>query len=228
MLLDFTGMNAGTLSYDFATAFNSTGNRNGSMRVYTSTDGTTFTELAAASVLDFQNNVAFSRAITLVALPASFTNCATARIRFYEYNGTGPAGSSGARPKASIDNVVVTATPISSGGPSGPVISNFSTIPASPLDTTAVTVQCSVVDTAQQAAAIDALADVALPSWAQAHLGVDVTEANIAAARLWVDYDTLRRRLAAGYNSAAALVDAGLAAGALPAWADVVAVIEAA
>lgn len=72
------------------------------------------------------------------------------------------------------------------------------------------------------------LADVALPSWAQAHLGVDVTEANIAAARLWVDYDTLRRRLAAGYNSAAALVDAGLAAGALPAWADVVAVIEAA
>lgn len=82
--------------------------------------------------------------------------------------------------------------------------------------------------TAQQAAAIDALADVALPSWAQAHLGVDVTEANIAAARLWVDYDTLRRRLAAGYNSAAALVDAGLAAGALPAWADVVAVIEAA
>lgn len=82
--------------------------------------------------------------------------------------------------------------------------------------------------TSSQAAAIDALADVALPSWAQAHLGVDVTEANIAAARLWVDYDTLRRRLAAGYNSAAALVDAGLAAGALPAWADVVAVIEAA
>lgn len=42
-------------------------------------------------------------------------------------------------------------------------------------------------------------------------------------------YPRLRlRRLAAGYNSAAALVDAGLAAGALPAWADVVAVIEAA
>lgn len=53
-------------------------------------------------------------------------------------------------------------------------------------------------------------------------------DAAAAAARLWVDYDTLRRRLAAGYNSAAALVDAGLAAGALPAWADVVAVIEAA
>jgi hypothetical protein len=149
LMLDFTGMTAGALSYDFATVFNSTGNRNGSLRVYTSTDGTTFTELTAASVVNFQNNVTYSQQISLVALPAAFTNCATARIRFYDYNGTGPSGSSGARPKASIDNVVVTATPISSGGPGGPVISNLSTIPATPLDTTAVTVQASVVDTAR-------------------------------------------------------------------------------
>ena len=149
LLLDFTGMNAGTLSYDFATAFNSTGNRNGSLRVYTSIDGTTFSELTAASVVDFTNNVTFSRQISLVSLPASFTNCPTARIRFYDYNGTGPTGSSGARPKASIDNVAVTATVIGSGGPSGPVMSSFSLIPAAPLDTTAVTVQVSVVDTAR-------------------------------------------------------------------------------
>jgi hypothetical protein len=147
LLLDFTGMNAGTLSYDFATVFNTTGNRNGSMRVYTSTDGVTFTELSAASVLNFQNNVAFSQSIVGVPLPAAFTNCATARIRFYDYNGTGPSGSSGARPKASIDNVQVTGTPISSGGPGGPVISSFSTIPATPVDSLAVTVQASVVDT---------------------------------------------------------------------------------
>lgn len=149
LLLDFTGMNAGTLSYDFATVFNSTGNRNGSMRVYTSTDGTTFTELAAASVVNFTNNVAYSQTISLVSLPASFTNCPTARIRFYDYNGTGPAGSSGARPKASIDNVAVTGTVIGAGGPGGPVISNFSTIPAAPVDTLGVTVQASVVDTAR-------------------------------------------------------------------------------
>lgn len=150
LLLDFTGMNAGTLSYDFATAFNSTGNRNGSLRVYTSIDGTTFTELSAASVVNFQNNVAFSQAISGVTLPANFTNCPTARIRFYDYNGTGPAGSSGARPKASIDNVAVTATVIGSGGgPAGPVLSSFSTIPAVPLDTLGVTVQASVVDTAR-------------------------------------------------------------------------------
>ena len=146
LLLDFTGMTAGTLSYDFATVFNTTGNRNGSLRVYTSTDGTTFTELAAASVINFQNNVAFSQAISLVPLPAAFTNCATARIRFYDHNGTGPAGSSGARPKASIDNVAVTATPIGGGGPGGPVISSISTIPAPPVDTLGVTIQASVVD----------------------------------------------------------------------------------
>jgi endonuclease I len=154
LLLDFTGINAGTLSYDFATAFNSTGNRNGSLRVYTSTDGVAFTELTAASVVDFQNNVAFSKQVSLVQLPASFTNSATARIRFYDYNGTGPGGSSGARPKASIDNVVVSGTPISAGGPGGPMISNISTIPSTPVDTLGVTVQASVIDTAR---ALDAV-----------------------------------------------------------------------
>ena len=154
LLLDLTGVTAGTLSYDFATVFNSTGNRNGSLRVYTSTDGTTFTELSAASVINFTNNVAFSQQVSLVQLPPAFTNCATARIRFYEYNGTGPAGSSGARPKASIDNVAVTGTLIGSGGPGGPVLSSFSTIPAVPLDTLGVTVQVSVVDTAR---ALDAV-----------------------------------------------------------------------
>jgi|GEM_PF-4371507 len=87
--------------------------------------------------------------------------------------------------------------------------------------------QAGVV-TQQQAAAIDALADVVRPSWSQSNLGADVTEADIAAARLWVDYDVLRSRLATGYNDAVALVDAGLAAGRLPAWADIVALVEAA
>ena len=150
LLLDFTGMDPGTLSYDFATVFNSTGNRNGSLRVYTSIDGTTFTELAAASVVDFQNNVAFTHQVALVPLPVNFTNCATARIRFYDYNGTGPAGSSGARPKASIDNLAVTGTLIGSGGgPTGPVISNLTRTPSAPDDTSNVTVGAMVVDAAR-------------------------------------------------------------------------------
>jgi len=153
LLLDFSGMNAGTLSYKFETVFNGAGSRNASLRIYTSTDGTTFTELTDASVVNFTNNVVLTKQISLIPLPAGFTNCPTARIRFYDYNGTG--GSTGARPKASIDDVAVAATPIGAGGPSGPVISNFSISPPTPVDTLDVMVQASVVDTAR---AINAVA----------------------------------------------------------------------
>ncbi len=108
--LDFTGVAAGTLSFDWQTVFNSTGDRKGSLRVYTSTNGTTFTELAAASVLNFTNNVAASGSRSAIALPASFSGSPTARIRFYFHNGVG--GTTGSRPKVAIDNVTVTG-----GGP---------------------------------------------------------------------------------------------------------------
>lgn len=107
LLLDFTGVNAGTLSFDWASINNSTGDRNGSLRIYASTDGNTFTELPGAAVPDFTNNTPTSGSVTEVALPASFHNQPNARLRFYYYNGTG--GSSGSRPKISIDNLVVTA-----------------------------------------------------------------------------------------------------------------------
>ena len=92
---------------------NSTGDRKGSLRVYYSTDGTSFTEITAAQVLNFTNNVATSGSITSVSLPAAFNNAATARLRFYYHNGTG--GAAGSRPKiSSIDNLNVTANPTSS------------------------------------------------------------------------------------------------------------------
>ncbi len=106
--MDFTGVNAGTLSFDYATINNSTGDRNGSFRVYTTTDGITFTELTFASVLNFTNNVPISGSKTNIALPASFNNSPTARLRFYYHNGSGNTGS-GSRPKISIDNLNVTA-----------------------------------------------------------------------------------------------------------------------
>ena len=105
--LDFTGLNAGTVSFDWASVNNQTGDRNGSMRVYTSTDGVTFTELTFASVLNFTNNSPTSGTKANIALPASFNNSAAARIRFYYHNGTG--GTTGSRPKISIDNLNVTA-----------------------------------------------------------------------------------------------------------------------
>ncbi len=107
--LDFSHTNAGTLSFDFATVFNGTGDRKSSLRVYTSPDGTTWTELTGAAVLNFTNNVAASGSRTAIALPATLSNVATARIRFYYCNGTG--GTTGSRPKISLDNLAVTGTP---------------------------------------------------------------------------------------------------------------------
>ena len=109
LYLDFSvsgGYLAGTLSYSWASVNNGTGNRNASMKVYTSTDGTTFTELSGAGVLNITNNAPTNGTVSNVQLPASFSNCAGARLRFYCWNGTG--GTSGSRPKISIDNVSVT------------------------------------------------------------------------------------------------------------------------
>ncbi|NOT92912.1 cadherin-like beta sandwich domain-containing protein [Ferruginibacter sp.] len=107
--LDFTGVNAGTLSFDYQSFSNalSTGanDRAGSLRVYTSTDGIAFTELT--NVVNFINNTPISGSKTNIPLPASFNNSATARLRFYYHNGTG--GTNGSRPKMSIDNLNVTA-----------------------------------------------------------------------------------------------------------------------
>lgn len=134
-LADFTGVTAGTLSFDWATIFNSTGNRNGSLRVYVSTDNVNFTSLAAgaADVLNITNNVAVSGSKTNIALPASFNNSATARIRFYYHNGNG--GTTGSRPKISIDNLKITATGVTCATPAAqPTNLIFSNITSSSVD----------------------------------------------------------------------------------------------
>jgi hypothetical protein len=118
LFLDYTSVNAGTLSFDWASVNNSTGDRKGSMRVYTSTDGTTFTELTGAAVLNFTNNSLTSGSIVTVQLPATFDNNPNARIRFYYYNGTG--GTTGSRPKLALDNLTVTS--VSSGPATEPTI----------------------------------------------------------------------------------------------------------
>jgi len=107
LYLDFTGRNAGTLSFDWQEINNSTGNRGATLRVYTSADGVTFTELAGTTVA-VVNNVAASGTVSAITLPASLNGSPTARIRFYEHNGTG--GTTGSRPKVAIDNVAVTST----------------------------------------------------------------------------------------------------------------------
>ncbi len=107
LFLDFTDLNAGTLSFDWSTVINSTGNRNASLKVYSTIDGATFTDLSAAQVLNLSNGAVVSGSVVNVNLPSNFNNASTARLRFYVYNGTG--GTTGSRPKINIDNVSITA-----------------------------------------------------------------------------------------------------------------------
>lgn len=107
--LDFTGRKAGTLSFDAATVFNSTGNRAGTLRVYVTTNGADYTEVTGTNLpYTGFNNVEGSASISAVKLPSSLDDSATAVLRFYYHNDTG--GSSGSRPKISIDNLAVTST----------------------------------------------------------------------------------------------------------------------
>ena len=115
--LNFSARNAGTLTFDAATVFNSTGNRVGTLRVYYSTDATTWTELTGTNLpFAATNNTAKTGSISL-NLPSAINNQPTVKLRFYYHNGGTPAGTTGSRPKISIDNVVVT------GVSSGPNIS---------------------------------------------------------------------------------------------------------
>lgn len=107
--MNFTGVNAGTLSFDWASINNSTGNRNGSLKVYASIDGNNWTEITTAQVNNVTNNSPTSGSVTNAIMPAIFNNSATARLRFYYFNGVG--GTTGSRPRLSIDNVKVTALP---------------------------------------------------------------------------------------------------------------------
>lgn len=106
--LNFATLSAGTLSFDWSSVNNSTGDRKSSLKVYTSTDGSNFSELTDAAVTNITNNSVTYGNITNVNLPSSLNQATSAIIRFYLYNGAG--GTIGARPKISIDNVTVTAT----------------------------------------------------------------------------------------------------------------------
>lgn len=108
--MDFTSVNAGTLSFHWEEVNNgqSTSNRKGSLRVYGSVDGATFTELPGAEVLDITNYTPSSGDVVNVAMPSSFSGSASAQLRFYYYNGTG--GTSGSRPYIALDDITVTAS----------------------------------------------------------------------------------------------------------------------
>jgi len=114
--MDFTGVNAGTLSFDAAQYTNGSGSRGGRLQLFWSNDGTSWTEFTGGAVTagtlpyNITNAVASSNSVT-VTLPVAFNNSATARVRFYQSNAfPGGVSPSGNRPKLTIDNISVTAT----------------------------------------------------------------------------------------------------------------------
>lgn len=108
--LDFTGTIAGTISFDAATISNSTGDRGGSLRLYSTVNGTDWTEVTGTGLPYVAiNNVSGSESITTVALPTSFNGASNAVLRFY-YHNNGGLGVTGSRPKISIDNLSITST----------------------------------------------------------------------------------------------------------------------
>ncbi len=106
--LNFSARNAGTLSYDVAEVANSTGNRVASLTVYYSLNGTSWTALTGTNIPFAATNNVTSSATISISLPSAFNNQSTVKLRFYNYNGSG--GTSGSRPKISLDNVSVTST----------------------------------------------------------------------------------------------------------------------
>lgn len=113
--LNFMGRNAGNLSFDASTVFNSTGNRAGTLRVYYSINGSSWNELSGTNLPFTANNNVSKSALISIILPSTLNNEPTVKFRFYYHNGGMALPSpTGSRPKISIDNVNVTSV---SAGP---------------------------------------------------------------------------------------------------------------
>jgi len=124
--LNFSGRNAGTISFAAAQVANSTGNRVGTLQLYYSTNGTAWTEITGAGLpFTATNNAALSANIS-ASLPAALNGQSTVKLRFYYYNGPSN-GTTGSRPKISIDDLLVTSTAAVAGAP---VITSGSTASA--------------------------------------------------------------------------------------------------
>ena len=109
LYLNFSGVNAGNISFDLAQVNNSTGDRDSRLKLFYSLDGVSFTEITSTNLpFTARNNVPSSASVS-VALPSALNNASSVRLRFYEHSTTTGATPTGSQPKISIDNIVVTA-----------------------------------------------------------------------------------------------------------------------
>jgi len=105
---------------------NGSGDRLGSLKVYFSTNGTTWTEITGTNLpYVATNNVAGSASVS-VPIPAAVNGNNQVKLRFYYHNA--PVGTTGSRPKISIDNIAVTSVSNGSADTTPPILSLVSPI----------------------------------------------------------------------------------------------------
>ncbi|MGI4823653.1 MAG: beta strand repeat-containing protein [Janthinobacterium lividum] len=127
--LDFSGTTAGAISLDWASVINSTaGNRQSTFKLQTNTGASgAFVDLPNSSVV-INNTTVTSGQLKSLSLPTDFSGNAGAKIRFLLVT-SGTAGTSGNRPKISLDNVQVTATTGTTTPPTPPTTATITTTP---------------------------------------------------------------------------------------------------
>ena len=113
--LDFTGRNAGSLSFNYANILNSSvvspNGRASTMLLYYSTDGIAWASLGGPYTVYNNTGASTANVPISISLPAALNNQSTVKLRFYEYNGGTIVGTpSGSRPKISLDDISVTST----------------------------------------------------------------------------------------------------------------------
>lgn len=108
--LNFSGRNAGALTASLAQNNNGTGNRVSTLRAYYSTNGSSWTELTGTDLpFSATNNATPARTASInITLPAALNGQSAVKIRFYNHNGSG--GTTGSRPRITLDNLGVTST----------------------------------------------------------------------------------------------------------------------
>ncbi|WP_426059803.1 T9SS type A sorting domain-containing protein [Hymenobacter sp. B1770] len=128
LYLDFAGTTAGTISFDWAAVPNSTGNRQSTFKLQTSTGpNAAFVDVKETAIVITNNQASAGR--LAVALPAEFNNNPSARVRFYIAATAGGVSPTGSRPKISIDNLEVNST--GTDGPATPFITTGAVSPTS-------------------------------------------------------------------------------------------------
>lgn len=113
--LNFTGRNAGNLTFNYANILNSSvaspNGRSSSLLVYYSTDGASWTSLGGPYTVYNNTEASTANVPVSLPLPSALNNQSTVKLRFYQYNGGAVLGTpSGSRSKISLDDITVTSS----------------------------------------------------------------------------------------------------------------------